>query len=389
MRKTHDQTFPRNLLTLDRNAKAAYFHSVTIAHPYLKEAKDQLMNAIEDADPDSLIFVYGPTGVGKSTLRSSVANTVIKNMLPELELDRGRIPIVSFELAAPGPTHFNWTDNFQRLLYSMAEPLVECKVAPRTDPLHSKSFRVRVGRRSAADYRYAYEQALDNRRPVAALLDDAQYLAKAPGARLLDQLDVVKSIASRTKVPHVLFGTYDLLSLRNLSGQISRRSVDIHLPRYTSGQIDREIFANVVMSFALAMPIENCPEFDKEIDYLHERSAGCVGILKTWLERSLKEALRSGDKTVTRKHLDNRSYSNAALTKLFMEIAEGEDRLVLGASEYSIQRKRLVKESSSHAEKERDIETLKGKALRKFRPGQRNPVRDPIGGSPLMVQATS
>jgi hypothetical protein len=375
MRETHDQTFPRDLLTSGLNAKAAYFHSVTIAHPFLKEAKDQLMNAIEDADPDSLIFVYGPTGVGKSTLRTSVANTVIKTMLPELELDRGRIPIVSFELAAPGPTHFNWTDNFQRLLYSMAEPLVDCKVAPRTDPSNSKSFRVRVGRRSAADYRYAYEQALDNRRPVAALLDDAQYLAKAPGARLLDQLDVVKSIASHTKVPHVLFGTYDLLSLRNLSGQISRRSIDIHLPRYTFEKDDDEIFANVAMSFALAMPVESCPEFDGEVDYLLERSGGCVGVLKTWLEQSLKEALRSGDSTVTRKHLEKRSYSNTALTKLFMEIAEGEERLSLGASDYSIQRKRLVKESGSDAEKEKKAETQKEKISRKFRPGQRNPSR--------------
>ena len=83
------------------------------------------------------------------------------------------------------------------------------------------------------NYRYAVEQTLRHRRPVAVMIDEAQHLAKvASGRRLLDQLDVIKSIANRTDTVHVLFGTYDLLAFRNLNGQLSRRSVDVHFPRY-------------------------------------------------------------------------------------------------------------------------------------------------------------
>jgi len=38
-------------------------------------------------------------------------------------------------------------------------------------------------------------------------------------------------MANQTKIVHVLLGTYELLALRNLSGQLSRRSLDIHFCR--------------------------------------------------------------------------------------------------------------------------------------------------------------
>jgi hypothetical protein len=60
-------------------------------------------------------------------------------------------------------------------------------------------------------------------------VDEAQHLARiSSGRRLSDQLDVIKSIANRTQTVHVLFGTYELMAFRNLSAQLSRRSMDLH-----------------------------------------------------------------------------------------------------------------------------------------------------------------
>ena len=52
------------------------------------------------------------------------------------------------------------------------------------------------------------------------------------GRRLLDQMDNLKSLANMTNTVHVLIGTYDLLGLMNSSAQLSRRSIEIHFPRY-------------------------------------------------------------------------------------------------------------------------------------------------------------
>ena len=60
----------------------------------------------------------------------------------------------------------------------------------------------------------------------------------------------MKSIANRTGTVHVLFGTYDLLALRNLNGQLSRRSIDVHLARYRAEvPEERQIFSNILETF--------------------------------------------------------------------------------------------------------------------------------------------
>src|SRR5437870_5260933 len=81
--------------------------------------------------------------------------------------------------------------------------------------------------------RLRMEQALRHRRPAAVLIDEAQHVTKmASGRRLADQLDYLKSLASVTGCVHVLIGTYELLPCRNLSAQLSRRSIDLHFQRY-------------------------------------------------------------------------------------------------------------------------------------------------------------
>ena len=135
------------------------------------------------------------------------------------------------------------------------------------------------------EYRYAVEQAVRYRRPVAITIDEAQHLGKIPsGRRLLDQLDVVKSIANQTKTVHVLLGTYDLLAFRNLNGQLSRRSIDVHLARYhAEDSDDRQTFINVVRSFEKELPFEDPPDLVRDWEFLYERSLGCISVLKEWL----------------------------------------------------------------------------------------------------------
>src|ERR1035441_2692303 len=93
--------FPRELLARPPEERLAYFRAYTVAHPLLAEAKDKLMAAISESEPNSLVFVFGPTGVGKTTLRLKAEQVISNELRSGLEQDRGRIPVVGVEAIAP------------------------------------------------------------------------------------------------------------------------------------------------------------------------------------------------------------------------------------------------------------------------------------------------
>ena len=175
---------------------------------------------------------------------------------------------------------------------------------------------------------YAVEQALRHRRPAAVFIDEAQHLARvSSGRKLADQLDVLKSIASRTQTIHVLIGTYELLAFRNLSGQLSRRSTDLHFSRYHVEQDrDIQVFRNVVLTFQQQLPPEHALDLSDMWDFLYERSLGCVGILKDWLSRSLNTSCRAA-RPLSRRTLEQAALSASQCEKILAETREGENRL--------------------------------------------------------------
>lgn len=373
--------FPPSLLEGPKSARVAHFRSYTVAHPLLVEAKEKLTAAIWDWEPNSLIFIAGPTGVGKTTLRIRTEQLLTDELRTELDQDRGRIAAVSVEAMAPESGNFSWRDLFKRLLQRLDEPLIEYKRDLRTElsPLRSL---VRPNP-TTAQCRYGVEQALQFRRPVAVMIDEAQHLAKmASGRRLLDQLDVIKSLASQTRTVHVLFGTYDLLAFRNLNGQLSRRSVDIHFARYHAELADeRQAFISIVCSFARQLPLPILPDLVSDWEFLFERSLGCVGVLKQWLARSLSAALRSGESTLTRRNLESQALSVSQVEKILSEVSEGELRLKVSEDARSRLREKLglaPRENSRQPLKEaRGAGSLRAPAAR--RPGERRPLRDVIG----------
>ncbi len=380
--------FPRELLSQPWSVRINYFQTYMMAHPRLVTAREALLNAIHEVPPNSLILVLGPTGVGKTTLRTKIEQLLAVEMLPALELDLGRLPFVSVECIAPDSGNFSWRDHFRRLLLQMEEPLVDYKINPAA-PVRIGDGVVRFmpsARAAGAAYHHAVERALAFRRPVAVLIDEAQHLARmGSGRRLSDQLDVIKSLANRTKTVHILIGTYELLAFRNLSAQLSRRSIDIHFPRYLADDPDdRKAFWTVLRSFEQQLPLPEPLDLLNEWEYLYERSIGCVGILKDWLMRALVSASRRNADSLTRKDLQAHALSVTQCDKMLSEAVEGETRLLESTEERSRLRTRLGLSPTENSREDSNTAStvpLEVVAPRRNqrRPGQRRPVRDAVG----------
>jgi RecA/RadA recombinase len=355
------------------------FRAYTVAHPRLVKAKDDLMNAMRGAEPNSLIFVFGPPGVGKTTLRLKTEQLITAELLNQLQEDRMRIPVASVEAVAPESGSFNWRDHYRRLLHQLDEPLIDYKVNRCPDGRYAQEGArfMPPSRAVGTEYRYAVEQAIRHRRPVAVMIDEAQHLGKiGSGRRLLDQLDVIKSIANQTNTVHVLFGTYDLLALRNLNGQLSRRSIDVHLARYHAEiPEDRQVFINTVQTFEKELPFTDASDLVSNWEYLYERSLGCIGILKQWLVRAATVALHEGSRKLTTCNLESQALCMAQCEQLYAEIADGELKLEERSDAVARFRDRLGLSANG------PLKAVSPPVPRFHfrRPGQRLPARDTVG----------
>lgn len=355
------------------------FRHLTVAHPMLIAAKDALMSAIHDAPPGSIVMVFGPTGVGKTTLRNRVQQLLTDQQLRMMEADPACMPFVAVEAAATDNGNFSWRDHYRRTLLALSEPMLEHKIQPNwVHMMHDSRAQQILGPRSAAiELRHALESAILHRRPAAILVDEAQHLSRiASGRRLADQLEVIKSLANCTQTVHVLLGTYDLLPLRHLNGQLARRSLDIHFRRYRAEvPQDLRIFKNVVLTFAEHLPLDEPPDLMAFWDFLYERSVGCVGILKEWLDRALIATLQESCTTMALRHLEATALTAAQCEKIAIEAHEGETQL--SSSDHVQSRLRGVlglPDNSGAFQAQQPLPRIARKSV-----GRRKPKRDPVG----------
>lgn len=376
--------FPRELLQQPNATRYHYFESKVVAHARLKEVHTALSQAIEYPGGVSLLVVYGPTGVGKTTLRSRIEKELQEAAAADPNTHPGHIPVVAMEAVASSH-NFDWKDFYIRALRALDEPLL----AYKTDYATREVFRgagsvpaIKAGV-VTADLRRVLETCLLQRQPKAFILDEAQHLRKVTGGRrLLDQMDHIKSLASTTHTLHVLVGTYEMLGLATLSAQLSRRSREIHFPRYHAERPDDRVeFTKLVRTLQKHLPLEQEPDLESQWGFLYERSLGCAGLLKTWLNRALALALEEHAATLTRESLERAAESPRRLLEILREMREGETAL----AENESQRARLqaVLGLAARSAPEGPTKPVAAKKHKGGRVGERRPRRDATGGVPL------
>lgn len=356
------------------------FQSEQVAHPKLIDSYNAVENACKNNKPGSIVTLLGPTGVGKTTLikrfKEKIEAEFVKNLSAGLT-DPGYLPIVLVEAPASSGI-FDWKDFYSRLLEALYDPIGDRKIDYskwETLPgdvekvIQKPNSQIRV-------YRKAVEKASQHRRPRAVIIDEAQHLGKVGSGRaLLDQLNIIKSLANITETTYVLCGTYEILDFVNLSDQLSRRSNEIHFQRYEAqNKSDADIFRNILWEFQNRLPVSKKPDLVENWKFFYERTLGCVGILFDWLERALKLSLSEGGLELTSGNIDSTALSVAKCKTIINQIILGEEALTENNEERNTLQQTLGLENTpvkiTQPEKQK-------KGNRK--PGTRKPTRDPVG----------
>lgn len=371
------QLFPKGLMLKSADEKIDYFKNLTVAHPHLIKAYEEFKNKISVADKNEILLIFGPSGVGKSTLFNRVFEDYNKTYLTEMLNDKGIIPIVGTEAIAPDDGRFDWKDFYIRSLTSLNEPLINYKI---NNEVYSKG--IMPADKSKNAYRRAMENALIYRKPHAFLIDEAQHISRiARGKSLRNQMDTLKSLASISMVPFVLFGTYEILKFRNLSGQLIRRGIDIHLPRYKVDIADdRDSFQNVLWTFQKHLPFINEPNLIDHWEYFYMHSIGCVGNMKLWFNRTLDHSLSNdiNKKTLTINDFEKFELSLEKVEKMVDEAIEMEKYVEDSDSENERRKRVSIKLGMGTDQSEKKV-TSHTSSKKRGRVGERKANRDQVG----------
>ena len=358
-----DPAFPTAFLQKSSAEKLKYFKEITVPHRHLQTALDQLLLDLQEPADTSILFIVGPTGVGKTTLRLRAEKLLLEEYLSELQANPGQVAVASVEVAAAEQSKFSHRDYYIRALEAIGDAMAEYKssygMQYQATPIHHS--------KNSAAQRRALENALRLRQVKTFMVDEAHHLLMTAGAhQMLQQMTWIKSMANISGTTHALFGTYELLNCSKLSGQLSRRSADIHLSRYHS-DIEQDVteFIRVIHTFQRHFPLAHKSQLEKHYDYLMDYSIGCIGILKTWLMRALRGALLEEAGSLEMKYLRQSEYSAARRQQLHEEAQAGERRFQgNGLSVTNIVSPIMTKKATN----------------KHGRVGKRNPKRDPTGG---------
>ena len=334
-----------NLTQRDRQ-KLERFKEYAVSHSVLAKVDRELMRAIREPAGFAHVLVYGPSGVGKTTMirqitrrlnKVSAKGNIAKSIAGSQD-NLSSLPLLLLETRPPDGGAFNRTDYYRTALKLLGEPFYERRVLVNIDSEQTWEKKGRSRTKAAQfndspELRHALEEALSRRGVQAVILDEAQHLMKlgngSSAGKLIDQLDWIKSMTNVTGVVHILIGTYELLSFRNLSGQASRRGLDLHFPRYQfQNESDRQDFQGVLLALLKQVPLSvEIESLMQHWLYFYERSIGCVGVLKDWLIRALAAALYDKSKVLSLEYLQDHALTLAQCERMAIDATEGEQQV--------------------------------------------------------------
>lgn len=386
---TTSNRFPVQLLHASADVRRDYFLGKTISHPRLNLAHSALMDMTNCVSAPDITILTGPTGVGKTTLGKRLESDIIERHRQEMREDLNFLPVARLSAVVPNLAGFSWKDFHIRLLRLLDETQVRQRTLFTLDPYRMLDAPRGRAANSCPDeaLQRAAENAVRERRTKTLIIDEANHmLLAAKGKRLREQFEAIKSLSIATSASIVLIGTYELLTILEQSAQLIRRSQVIHLPRYAwNDRDDVQAFRSALLSFQRHMPFPVEPDLISHTSHFYLKSAGCIGILKEWLDRAVEHGLMKNLDTIDYGYIEGFAHANKSIRRVYEEAIYGERKLL----DISVDELRSYVENETLSQKRPTEKAKPGSAgqqaakagKKKRKPGQRNPVRDPVGMS--------
>jgi energy-coupling factor transporter ATP-binding protein EcfA2 len=325
-------------------ARLAALQQYKIKHAALEKMDDLLKNAIDEHTSYSILALYGPSGVGKSTVMKRIAEHCRQE-----EPDPSVVPVAVVQASPEDVGSAARLDFYRQVLQGLRGhvavrdrilnlPLASVRAKKSTDPVEWLEMR------DAVSY------ALDLLKVRAACIDEAQHLMQADAAHKPSiQLDWLKSLTNRSNLLYILVGNFSLYDFCHLNGQLARRVREEQFCRYHLDQQDDAVeFTSALKVLLEQVPLQvNIPEMLTHWKWFGEWSIGCIGILSDWVVETASTLCRAGETVLTLEALAKHALKPAQRLKLETEARTGEFKIEEAKKESERELQRLLGKPST------------------------------------------
>lgn len=338
----------QSIRDLSIEERKAQFRKAAITHRHLSRTDRIIMRAIGEPTGFAFLLVHGPTGVGKTKM-IEILTERIKGKQPSPQAlpfaswfhqtSVMQIPLLVVEARPPDGSAFHRAYYYRTLLSLMGERTypqqIHIDIHAETDPPKRRKVTGKAAQfNDLPELREAAEEALRRHGVRVIIVDEAHHMmytgSGGPTVTLQEQLEWLKSMSNTTQVLHILVGTYDLFNFGHLNGQLSRRCLPVHFPRY---QLQREEdcieFQAALLALLHKVPL-HCDANTLVASYwlyFYECSIGCIEVLKDWLLRAVSTALDEGQDTLTLDWLQDYAPPVDTYRQMALDATEGEQKL--------------------------------------------------------------
>jgi hypothetical protein len=297
-----------------------------ISHPHFETAFKEIRISLQPPIFHPLILVIGPPRVGKTHLRRAIANKIRK------EAYSGSItPVVEHEVLTDGWLNkgFDTAAFHRQLLRHLHDPYPNAGGYLPVQTLLGGGEEPVVMMRDNRSGRELYQSVCSRLKLEGCevvLLDIVQRSSSPSGLKLLEWfVSFLANQAMETKIPHVVFCSYDLVLYSTILDNLNGVAKVIHFPRYQIKE-ELEVFKKALTDIEKRLPIPFNLGFGEmeNVKAFYLKSLGCFGKVVDVVTHLTKEATFNGVEAVSLNSFKNYQESGAFLQRMNKYINDGE-----------------------------------------------------------------
>ncbi len=290
-------------------------NGIVIRHAHFEDVFNKTLRAVQYGRSDEPICVFGPTGMGKTTMERFLVSEFMRRQNNGWR--KGHAAPIMIEVPPQNSNTFSWKDFIEDILIKLGDTDVSKKKdldAYERNKRAGGEFRENTNLRIGA-----LENILRNRinvlKPIAILFDESQNIVEGlPPREKKTNVNRIKNWANTMDTKFLLFGTHEASGLLNINEQLSRRIVPIYFPRYRRSDSEEYkqfsyFFGNLVRELELNLD----PSILKSFNFIYNHSLGSPGVLVSWIHECVAFCIDRKLSKITKSNMQKHRMTNDRL----------------------------------------------------------------------------